>query len=53
MQTLRIKEIRKETEDTVSIVVDVPADLKENFQYTSGQYLTFEADINDEKVRRS
>lgn len=51
--TLKIKEVRQETDDSVSIAFDVPADLQETYQYLSGQYLTLKAEINGEEVRRS
>lgn len=53
LYTLPIKEIRRETPDTVSIAIDVPEKLHQDFQYLSGQYLTLEADVDGEKVRRS
>ena len=53
LHTLPIKEIRKETADTVSIAIDVPVHLQADFQYLSGQYLTLETDIDGEAVRRS
>jgi ring-1,2-phenylacetyl-CoA epoxidase subunit PaaE len=51
--TLIIKEIIKETVDTVSITFNVPNDLKSNFDYIQGQYLTLKTNINGEEVRRS
>ena len=53
MHTLAIKEIRRETKDTVSIAFDIPESLHDNFSFESGQYLTLETEINKEKVRRS
>jgi ring-1,2-phenylacetyl-CoA epoxidase subunit PaaE len=50
---LKVKEITKETADTVSVVFDVPADLKEQFKYVSGQYLTLKVKVNGEELRRS
>ena len=50
---LKISNIRKETEESVSIAFDVPADLKDDYQFISGQYLTLKAMINGEDVRRS
>ncbi len=50
---LKIADIRKETEETVSIAFEVPADLKEEYQFIAGQYLTLKAMINGEDVRRS
>lgn len=51
--TLKIRDIRKETEDTVSIAFEVPADLKHDYRYTSGQYLTLKSIIHGEDIRRS
>ena len=41
--------------DAGALVVhlDVPPDLTDTFSFTQGQYLTFEADIDGERVRRS
>lgn len=51
--SLKIKDIRKETVDTVSIAFDIPANLLEDFHFTNGQYITLKANINGEDVRRS
>lgn len=50
---LAIKEIKKETADCVSVLFDVPAELKPEFQFTQGQSLTMRAMINGEEVRRT
>ena len=51
--TLRIADIRKETEDTVSISFEIPEELKKEYTYFSGQYLTLKTTINGEEIRRS
>ena len=51
--TLTISKICKETEDTVSITFDIPTELKEDFSFKSGQYLTLRASINGNDERRS
>ena len=51
--TLSISDIRKETEDTVSIAFDVPLELKNDYAFFAGQYLTLKATINGEDTRRS
>lgn len=51
--TLKVKDVRKETEDTVSIAFDVPSDLINDYSFLSGQYLTLRATIDGEDVRRS
>lgn len=53
MFELEIAEVVKETNDTISVSFIVPEELKENFEYTPGQYMTFEAIIDGEKIRRS
>lgn len=51
---LRINEIRRETADTVSIALDVPADLTDHFRFKPGQFLSFRIDGSDGKaVNRS
>lgn len=50
---LKINDIVKETFDSVSIAFEVPTDLKEEFKFIPGQYLTFKMGINGEELRRS
>lgn len=50
---LKVMEVRRETSDCVSVAFEVPPSLKSSFQFTPGQYLTLEAPINGQKVRRS
>lgn len=50
---LKVKEIKKETNDTVSILFDIPSDLKKYFQFSAGQYLTIKHVIQNEEIRRS
>jgi len=50
---VKIKDITRETADCVSISLDVPADLKSEFQYKQGQYITLKMNINGEELRRS
>ena len=51
--SLNVKEIKKETSDTVSISFDVPAELKNVYEFTPGQYLTLKLKVNNEECRRS
>jgi ring-1,2-phenylacetyl-CoA epoxidase subunit PaaE len=51
--TLQIKNIRKETEDTVSIAFEIPQELRNEYTYISGQYLTLRTTIDGEDLRRS
>ena len=50
---LKVKEIQKTTEDCSIITFDVPESLQSDFSFKQGQYLTLEAKINGEDVRRS
>ena len=51
--SLKVKEIVRETNDTVSVSFQVPEDLKEAYAFTPGQYLTLKLIINNEEQRRS
>lgn len=50
---MRIKEVKRETKDAVSIKLDVPIHLQGQFNYKAGQYFTFSIQIDGEEVRRS
>jgi ring-1,2-phenylacetyl-CoA epoxidase subunit PaaE len=51
--SLKVSDIRRETEDCVSVAFDVPKELSEEYRFSPGQYLTLETEIEGEKVRRS
>jgi len=50
---LKVQKVVQETADANTFYFHIPENLKEAFAYSAGQYLTFETDINGEKVRRS
>lgn len=50
---LKVKEVRPETEECVSVAFKLPDALREDFHFLPGQYLTLKAAINGEEVRRS
>ena len=50
---LTVKKVVRETDDCVSVTFTVPDDLKEIFQFTPGQSLTFRKQLGGEEVRRS
>ncbi len=52
-EQLRVKEVRKETDDCVSIAFEIPAQLQEQFQFIQGQHIILRTMINGEDVRRS
>ena len=52
-EKVTIKSIQKETEDCVSIELDIPEVLTDTYSYKAGQHITVRAFINGEEVRRS
>lgn len=50
---LRVKDIRRETDDCVSISFEIPAELKDIFLFEQGQNITLKQDLNGEETRRS
>lgn len=50
---IRVAKKVQETADATSFYFEIPTDLKDLYQYTAGQYLTFRVYINGEEVRRS
>lgn len=52
-EKVNIKKIKKETEDCVSVLFDIPANLQQKFLYRPGQHFTIRSFINGEEQRRS
>ena len=50
---LSIKNRIQETADAVSLVFEVPENLKTNFSFKAGQYITLKATINGSEIRRA
>ena len=50
---LKIKNIKRETPECVSIAFDIPADLKEDFKFSHGQNINVRTYFNGEEVRRT
>lgn len=50
---LTIREVRRETPDSVAISFDVPETLSQAFHWTPGQYLTLRAQVGGQDIRRS
>lgn len=50
---LTVCDVRRETEDTVSIAFAVPEDLASEYRFLPGQYLTLKAELGGEDVRRT
>jgi len=49
---LTIKDIQRETNNAVSISLDVPSNLNNVFSFKAGQYITFKVILNNEEIRR-
>ncbi|WP_299776579.1 ferredoxin--NADP reductase [uncultured Formosa sp.] len=49
---LAIQNINKETEAAVTISFEVPSNLKSNYRFKAGQYITLKTEINNKEVRR-
>jgi ring-1,2-phenylacetyl-CoA epoxidase subunit PaaE len=50
---LRVKEVRRETDDCVSISFEIPPDLAASFLFQHGQNVTVKKEIAGEEIRRS
>ncbi len=51
--SLKIKEVKKETADCVSLLFDIPTSLKSEFIFTQGQNIVLRKTINGVDVRRN
>lgn len=50
---LTIREIKKETNECVSVLFEIPESLQKNFLFRHGQSLTMRTTLNKEEVRRT
>ena len=51
--SLQVAEVRQETDDSISVRLEVPASLVPYFRFLPGQHLTLRAEIGGEDVRRT
>jgi len=51
--SLKVRDVRPETSDSVSIALDIPDEQRAAFRYLPGQYLTLRHEIDGQDVRRS
>ncbi|HEY4082807.1 MAG TPA: 1,2-phenylacetyl-CoA epoxidase subunit PaaE [Burkholderiaceae bacterium] len=51
--SLRVKEVRPDTEEAVVVSFDVPLALQDAFRFTPGQYLTLRHEVEGQDLRRS
>ena len=50
---VNILEVKQETANAVSVLFNIPENLTSNFNFTSGQYITLQKEINGEEIRRA
>jgi ring-1,2-phenylacetyl-CoA epoxidase subunit PaaE len=50
--SLKITDVRRETDEATSLAFDVPSELRDAYGYAQGQYLTLKADVEGEELRR-
>ncbi|MCG9917527.1 MAG: phenylacetate-CoA oxygenase/reductase subunit PaaK [Phenylobacterium sp.] len=50
---LKVRDVRRETDDAISLAFELPAPLAETFRFKAGQHLTVRADLEGEDVRRN
>ncbi len=50
---LRIRDVRPETADAVTVSFEVPPELRDAFRFTQGQFVTLKTHIDGEETRRS
>lgn len=50
---LSVKEVKKETADCVTVLFDIPEELKKDFRFRQGQNLTMRTVLNGGEVRRT
>lgn len=50
---LNIKEVKRETKDAVSILFNVPEELKNNYQFIAGQYINLKLKLDNQEIRRA
>ena len=51
--SLKVKDVRPETADCVSVALEIPEQLADDFKFVPGQYLTFKKTDGDVELRRS
>jgi ring-1,2-phenylacetyl-CoA epoxidase subunit PaaE len=51
--TLQVASVTRETSDCIVVEFEIPADLRSQFAYRAGQYITLRADVGDRELRRS
>ncbi len=50
---LIIKEVKRETTDAVSILFNVPEELKSDYKFVAGQYINLKLTLDNQEIRRA
>ena len=50
---LTIKEVRRETPEAVSVAFNIPPELKADYAFTAGQYITLKLTLDGQEIRRA
>jgi ring-1,2-phenylacetyl-CoA epoxidase subunit PaaE len=51
--SVKVKRIERQTKHAVAITLDIPTELKNDFNYIPGQYITFKVNVAGESFNRS
>lgn len=51
--SLKIRDVKRETNKAISIVFDVPSDLQADYNFIAGQYINLKININGKEIRRA
>ena len=50
---LQVKEVKRETENAVSVVFNIPSELKSAYQFIAGQYINLKLILDGSEIRRA
>ncbi|SHG51540.1 ferredoxin--NADP reductase [Flavobacterium defluvii] len=50
---LIIKEVKRETADAVSVLFNVPEELKQDYKFIAGQYINLKLTLDNQEIRRA
>ena len=50
---LQVKEVKRETENAVSVVFNIPSELKSAYQFVAGQYINLKLTLDGTELRRA
>ena len=50
---LQVKEVKRETENAVSVVFNIPLELKSAYQFIAGQYINLKLTLDGSEIRRA